>query len=873
MWLAAFFACSASAAESLSSRLLAASDEAAVETILSSSAPSEITTMLFDACEKSARAQLDRYQNGAALREFRAALAVARRLDAPRPMAAAWLGIGISESRMRQFTPALEAFSQALPFAEKSGDKAVLAHILRARGTTLSQLGRFPESLNDSERSLAVYREIKDNRGAAMVLNNRCEDHRILGNLRLASTECEESWHLGQAFPDLPGIGLASLGPIAALQGNFVAARDYMEEALRLQETRADKRYYGMTLLNVGSIYRELGDTTKALSIYERALALTTETGDVASRSMALINRAGTHVQLKHYPEAIADLREALRLRENDEAAYESALAYAALSLIETYEGQTEEACRDADRALVVAQQFQSPDLLWKAWDARGTCQLKRNPARARNAFQEAVRQIESLRASAGGGEQEGQLFLSKMIDPYRHMVQLLLDQGDAAGAFSWAERARARQLLDTMRRGKTQPSGALSAEELREEERLSAELTRADRRISQAANASSRAQAWAVWEQARAELESFRGHLYALHPGLAAARGDAAPLTVAETAALLPSSRALLVEFAVLFDEVAVFTIERGPTDQPVLKTYRIAWSRAAMPKEIAQFREALASRSPEYRDLAARIYARVLGPFASQLQGKDTLVVVPDESLWNLPFQALVAPDGSHLLERHALFYAPSLTFLREGRRQLASAAPGNLLALGNPASAGLPNAKREVLSLARLYGRPGAVALTGERANKRSWIASAPEYRVLHLATHGVLNPANPMYSWLALAQGASGDALEAREILGMNLHADLAVLSACETARGKVLPGEGLVGMSWAFLAAGTRNTVVSQWKVDSAGTTDLMLAFHRNLKQGTDSARSLQKAVLETIRNPEYRHPFYWAGFVMIGNGW
>jgi CHAT domain-containing protein len=321
------------------------------------------------------------------------------------------------------------------------------------------------------------------------------------------------------------------------------------------------------------------------------------------------------------------------------------------------------------------------------------------------------------------------------------------------------------------------------------------------------------------------------------------------------------------------MFDEVAVFTIERGLADQPVLKTYRIDWNRAAMPKEIAQFRDALASRSPEYREMAARIFARLLAPLASQLQGKDTLVLVPDESLWNLPFQALIASDGSHLLERHALFYAPSLTFLREGRRQQASAAPGNLLALGNPASADLPNAEREVLSLARLYGKPGAIALTGESANKRSWIASAPEYRVLHLATHGVLNPANPMYSWLALAQGTSGDALEAREILGMNLHADLAVLSACETARGKVLPGEGLVGMSWAFLAAGTRNTVVSQWKVDSAGTTELMLAFHRNLKQGTDSARSLQKAVLETMRNPEYRHPFYWAGFVMIGNGW
>jgi CHAT domain-containing protein len=109
--------------------------------------------------------------------------------------------------------------------------------------------------------------------------------------------------------------------------------------------------------------------------------------------------------------------------------------------------------------------------------------------------------------------------------------------------------------------------------------------------------------------------------------------------------------------------------------------------------------------------------------------------------------------------------------------------------------------------------------------------------------------------------------------------MNLHADLAVLSACETGRGSVMAGEGLVGMSWAFLAAGTRTTVVSQWKVDSASTTDTMLAFHRNLKPVLDSgqemgrARSLQKAMLATMRTPERRHPYYWAGFVMIGNGY
>ena len=134
---------------------------------------------------------------------------------------------------------------------------------------------------------------------------------------------------------------------------------------------------------------------------------------------------------------------------------------------------------------------------------------------------------------------------------------------------------------------------------------------------------------------------------------------------------------------------------------------------------------------------------------------------------------------------------------------------------------------------------------------------------------------------MYSWLLLAPDSGGhnEILEAREIVNMDLRADLAVLAACETARGEVNAGEGLIGMSWAFLVAGTPTTLVSQWQVDSAGTTELMLAFHRNVKPALDSgngagrARALQRAAVGLMHFPQYRHPFYWAGFGMIGDGY
>src|SRR5262249_38990243 len=152
-----------------------------------------------------------------------------------------------------------------------------------------------------------------------------------------------------------------------------------------------------------------------------------------------------------------------------------------------------------------------------------------------------------------------------------------------------------------------------------------------------------------------------------------------------------------------------------------------------------------------------------------------------------------------------------------------------------------------------------------------------------RILHLATHGVLNNSSPMYSHLLLAQ-TDGDAnedglLEAWEIMKLDLKADLAVLSACETARARVGAGEGMIGLSWALFVARCPATVVRQWKGGSASTSELMLEFHRLLKSqmssdadGFSAARALRDAALKLRRTAAYRHPFYWAGFVVAGKG-
>jgi CHAT domain-containing protein len=147
----------------------------------------------------------------------------------------------------------------------------------------------------------------------------------------------------------------------------------------------------------------------------------------------------------------------------------------------------------------------------------------------------------------------------------------------------------------------------------------------------------------------------------------------------------------------------------------------------------------------------------------------------------------------------------------------------------------------------------------------------------YRVLHFASHSVFDDRNPLYSYIVLASGGDSKEdglLEAWELMEMDLKAELAVLSACDTARGRVGYGEGIIGMTWSLFVAGVPTMVASQWQVPSERTTDLMLAFHRNLFGGKmiSKAEAWRRAALGMINDPRYRmKPYYWAGFVLVGD--
>jgi CHAT domain-containing protein len=347
------------------------------------------------------------------------------------------------------------------------------------------------------------------------------------------------------------------------------------------------------------------------------------------------------------------------------------------------------------------------------------------------------------------------------------------------------------------------------------------------------------------------------------------------------------------------------------------VLKVFSIPIASADLARRVTQFRQTLAGNSLGFREPARQLYDLLLQPAQKELEGKAVVCIVPSNQLWELPFQALMSPQERYVLQDHALSYVPSLSVLREMRMKnahqvrtvnnasnvamvkvgaTATIPSPALLAIGNPSlSPGLvsrarsddrslslgdlPEAEREVKDLGEIYGAQHSRILIRSAAREETIKAEAGRFPILHFATHGLLDDENPLYSRLLLASsnGTDDGFLEAREIMKLDLHADLVVLSACQTARGTFGPGEGLIGMSWAFFIAGASTTVVSQWQVDSASTARLMVDFHRSLQAAdkgapVTKAEALRRSALKLMSNPKYRHPFFWSGFVVVGNG-
>lgn len=660
------------------------------------------------------------------------------------------------------------------------------------------------------------------------------------------------------------------LGIVARMRGDADAALDYTSEALFLAEQLRDPTLRARAHNDLGRIYFDLfadarraraeyqrglalrssltarlqnnlgnvalseSDFAAAISAYDRALRASTKAKD-RDGILAAEHNIGFTLALQNEPaRALPHLRRALAIERRLRS---PAAARTLLSISEAYRslGRTADALRVLGDARKAAQRDEL--LLATVLLREGDLRLARGElAGAARDFDASQRII----------EQRGDAGSLPLVLAYR--AKLRRAEGrmrDAARlATEAAERANEAGQLDTFAQARS-----LAGTAYRELGDDGAARTA----FGEAVDAIERTRT-RVAGGGEARQRFFEGEVYPYLQlvELHVARGDAAAaLDVAERAKAralrdvvrggeLPEQPA--VEFAITESKVFAFVL-------PKLRVVTIAATPAEVAELANRFARELAERNLAFRTTARQLHDLLIAPLA--LPPTSRLMIVPDRELWRVPFAALIDARDRYLVESMAITLSPSL------RLGAGSAKYRTLYAAGN-----LPDSAPELREIGALYPH----AVLQDAATEQQVKAHIGEADVIHIAAHGIFDDASPLESHLILRDGN----LTARELMETHLTSSLVVLSACETAAGRIAPGEGIVGMTWALFLAGCPTVVATEWKIESTSARHLVVALHRNIvARARPPADALREAQLELMREARYAHPFYWAAFVVI----
>lgn len=790
--------------------------------------------------------------------------------------------VGNSYRALGDYRSALAAFQQSFEVLTKAGDRRRSATVIDNMGVVARRLGDYEQGRALALQALSIRESLNDRAGVAKSLDSLSEVYQAEGNYRAALDALGRSLDQRTALgaPHAIAESLNNIAVVYEAQGNYEQAISYLRRSLALNEKDVGSRSLVVEIhTHLGEVFLRQGSPFKAIESLEKSVALA-EAGDYKVQGADARYALGrAYLAAGRITAARSMLESCLAMRDAAGDRTGRANVLIELADIDRRARRVDAAMLKVSEASTVAAALEMPEIEWRALTLIGRLEAARGrlqPAQA--ALDRAIAIIEDMRRQNPGAEEARSRFFAERSAPYQQRISLAVAADDIQGALAIAERSKARALLDALG-GAAGRVTNLTADEALRDTSLRTVLTSANIEVGVAARATvvddaHLSAARAKRAAARLAYEEFQARMIAAHPQPHGASSDVPMVSAADARGLI-GPRAAIVEFVVGAERTFAFVITSSD-----VRVVTLPLTSALLNDRVQQFRSRLANRDLRVDESSRALDDLLVAPLRPSLRGTSDLILVPDGVLWQLPFQALRSADGRYLIEDLAISYAPSIAVLREmvsGRRAPAAR---TLLAFAGPGGAGqdpLPEMEKEVRQLAAIYG-PSSRVYSGSAAREDRLKSEASKFGVLHVSAHGTLDDASPMYSHLALADpvGASGDdgMLEAWELMRLHLDAELVVFSACDTGRGRVAPGEGLLGLMWATFVGGAPAALVSQWRVDSASSTTLMIAFHRawNRPAGMSRAAALRDAALSVLGTPGYSHPFYWAGFILAGDG-
>jgi CHAT domain-containing protein/Tfp pilus assembly protein PilF len=724
----------------------------------------------------------------------------------------------ITYEKMGQSGQALEFYRQSFEISQLLGDQVHMAESLIKSGKMLIELGKYPEAINDLEYGLKINRDLNNGQGISDALTQIGFVHLKMGDYSTALEKFNEAIKITKAQNDQWGLAGAYNNLAITLQnvGRSEKALEYYKDALSIYEEQKDSSSVLIALNNIGTVYFDLKDYLKAEEYHERGLKISQE----------------------------------LKVRDQ-EANY-----FLNLANDQNLLGKTDEALKNYKSGFEIARALNNPDLTW-----RFIAGLAEN-YKTRKEYDKVVelndtvlKILEDLRSTLSSGDYKT-TFMAKERYVYEDIINLLeilyekdKSKGYDALAFSYAERSKSRVLLDLL----TESNAKIHKENDQRSEALK-------------------------------------------YPE---------PVSLKEAQTLCPDKNTIILEYSVGDSSSCLWVITQSDH-----KLYRLP-DRKILQEQIETIRFALQEPKEKisefYTQAANFLYEKLIKPAEPYLSKKSRLIIIPDGVLNYLPFEVLLTENkGSRqrasysdlpfLVKKYPVSYVQSASVLKnllsmKSEPENGKAGDKKLIAFGDPVyenendSAVVPGkgyqrlkySGEEVKNIASFFKEGNAEIYLRENATEEN-VKRAGElkkFNYIHFATHGFIDEAKPDFSSLVLTKNNNSEEdglLHATEIFNLKLNADLVVLSACQTGLGKLIRGEGMVGLTRAFMYAGTPTVMVSLWSVSDVSTVTLMGEFYRNLiKEKLGKTDALRKAQLTMLSDEKFAHPFYWAPFVLIGD--
>jgi CHAT domain-containing protein/tetratricopeptide (TPR) repeat protein len=792
-------------------------------------------------------------------------------------------------------TEALDLFFCSLARHQSLGDRRSESLDLSRIAGLLDMVGETDKARQHARQSIDLGREVGCTAcvGAGLHALGAIEIHE--NNLQRAIEVFRQTHQLGLVLGEDTYVA-GALGMLANayyLAGRYHEALAMHEEALDLYRRMNFPRGMIGVLINMADIYStDLTQHQEAIGALREAIDISVEQDNDLMEAHALHSLARTEWALENYRDAYDTVSGSIRLFESLDETENLAVALSERSGVLRAMGQTEEAQHDVRRALEVARKGVSPYALCEILTNLAIIETDMgNPERALSHGMEAIELLEATRSRIRAEElRASSLYLRTYIyegalAPLLAMHRAQPEAGHEAEAFRLIEQCKSRTMLDFISARRI--SGLDGHGDFREQ--LAEQLSSLQLELlGPLEDEDTRLGIRREIRGVRARLDSLEMAALAESPAVfrdAIALADFDP-------ADLRRGEDLFVEYlwgwetvygvAVTGDETRFFRV--GSTDdlEGLIAIY------GALIRDFSR---------PAFDSPAAfRLADMLLKPIRDVIATQDRLILIPDGPLLGVPVEALPfaldhrenRPEGDwqFLVQHFDIGYAPSATLWRYLTDLQADRdpAPCDLAAFGNPTlerEAGghrwrpLAYAELELAELGRLLSPRRSVFHSDlEATEQRLKSLAAEDYRVLHFATHAYSSPVDPSASGLLLAPSADSDGfLASVEIVGLNLPVDLVTLSACDTGRGRLVSGEGVLGLSRAFFYAGAASILASLWEVDDEHTAHFMGRLYHHLTAGESKGQALTLAKREAIAGEAglSSHPYYWAPFVILGD--